>query len=92
MVSKIKQLDKILEDPDLAAKRSRERGSIASRLKSVRQLENELAEHVGMAELGREENDFQVESVCCFVPFCLSPLLFGLCLFLCLFLLFVSTS
>ena len=79
MVSKIKQLDKILEDPnlwhdpDLAAKRSRERGSIASRLKSVRQLENELAEHVGMAELGREENDFQVESVCCFVLFCLLP-------------------
>ena len=79
MISKIKQLDKILEDPnlwhdpDLAAKRSRERGSIASRLKSVRQLENELAEHVGMAELGREENDFQVESVCCFVPFCLLP-------------------
>jgi hypothetical protein len=78
MVCKIKQLDKILEDPNLwhdperAAKYSRERGAIASRLKTVRQLENELAEHVGMAELGREENDIQVESVCFLFlsPFC----------------------
>eukprot|EP00250_Pteridium_aquilinum_P017085 c23445_g1_i1 orf=1428-2267(-) len=66
MFFKLKQLDKVMEnpdlwqDPDLASKHSRERGAVASRLKSVRQLEVELAEQVGMAELAHEENDLQV--------------------------------
>ncbi|MCO5577902.1 hypothetical protein L7F22_031737 [Adiantum nelumboides] len=67
-VMRVKQLDKVLENPDLwqdpdsAAKHSRERGAVALRLKSVRQLEVDLAEHVGLAELAREENDHQVEA------------------------------
>lgn len=68
MLLKIKELDKIMENPDLwqntdlASKYSRERGAIASRLKSVKQIEVELGEHVGLAELAREESDFQVEA------------------------------
>ncbi|KAI5078240.1 hypothetical protein GOP47_0005911 [Adiantum capillus-veneris] len=68
MLVRVKQLDKILENPDLwqdpnsAAKHSRERGAVASRLKSFRQLEVDLAEHVGLAELAHEENDHQVEA------------------------------
>lgn len=69
MLVRLKRLDKVLENPDLwqdpdwASKHSRERGSVASRLKTVRQLEVELAEHVGLAELAHDENDFNVEAV-----------------------------
>lgn len=68
MLFRIKELDSVMEnpdlwqDPELAAKHSRERGALMSRMKAVKQLEVGLAEHVGLAELAREEGDFQVEA------------------------------
>lgn len=66
LVSRLQQLDVELARPDVwqdagrAAQCSRERGTLAGRLTAVDDMENELLEHVGLAELAHEENDTQV--------------------------------
>ncbi|KAL2629893.1 hypothetical protein R1flu_014579 [Riccia fluitans] len=68
LLSRLRQLDADLEKPDLwsdppqASKISREKGVIAGRVKEVIDMESELLEHIGMAELAREEKDSQVET------------------------------
>lgn len=65
LVSRLQQLDVELARPDVwqdagrAAQCSRERGTLAGRLTAVDDMENELLEHVGLAELAHEENDTQ---------------------------------
>lgn len=69
MLSRLRQLDVELEKPDLwsdpvqASKISREKGTLAGRLKAVNEMESELIEQIGMAELAREEKDSQIEAV-----------------------------
>jgi peptide chain release factor 2 len=71
LLSRLKQLDTELLKPDLwndpssASKLSRERGRLAGRVSAVKDMESELMEHIGMAELAREERDSQVEAVSC---------------------------
>lgn len=51
------------DDPVLAAKISREHGSLLGKMKEVNALEQELLEHIDMIKLAREENDADLESV-----------------------------
>lgn len=51
------------EDAAKAGHLSRERGALAGQVKSVVSMEDELLEHVGLAELACEENDTQVAAV-----------------------------
>ncbi|OAE22109.1 hypothetical protein AXG93_1175s1190 [Marchantia polymorpha subsp. ruderalis] len=68
LLSRLRQLDVELEKPDLwsdpvqASKISREKGTLAGRLKAVNEMESELIEQIGMAELAREEKDSQIEA------------------------------
>ncbi|KAG6556544.1 hypothetical protein Mapa_001483 [Marchantia paleacea] len=68
LLSRLRQLDAELEKPDLwsdpvqASKISREKGALAARLKAVNEMESELIEQIGMAELAREEKDSQIEA------------------------------
>ncbi|CAM6106204.1 unnamed protein product [Calypogeia fissa] len=67
LLSRLRQLDQDLLKPDLwdnpssASKISRERGGLAGRIQAVKDMESELVEQIGMAELAREEKDKQVE-------------------------------
>jgi hypothetical protein len=54
----------VWQDAGRAAQCSRERGTLAGRVTAVDDMENELLEHVGLAELAHEENDTQVAFVC----------------------------
>jgi hypothetical protein len=73
LLSRLKQLDAELlkldlwNDPSSASKLSRERGRLAGRVNAVKDMEFELMEQIGMAELAREERDSQVEAVSCIV-------------------------
>ncbi|EFJ31483.1 hypothetical protein SELMODRAFT_87356 [Selaginella moellendorffii] len=68
VLSKLKDLEKELEKPDLwsdtarASRYSREFGSLSSRVKEIREMESELVENVDLVELAREEKDEQVEA------------------------------
>lgn len=69
MLSRLEELDAELTKPNLwedaakAGQFSRERGALAGQVKSVVSMEEELLEHVGLAELAYEENDTQVAAV-----------------------------
>ncbi|KAL5565912.1 hypothetical protein UlMin_029076 [Ulmus minor] len=49
-------------DPEHAAKVSREHGSLVGKMKGVKAFEQELLEHIDMIKLAREENDAELES------------------------------
>jgi hypothetical protein len=69
LIARLGELDTELAKPDLwedavkAGQCSRERGSLAGQVKAVVSMENDLLEHVGLAELAHEENDVQVAAV-----------------------------
>jgi hypothetical protein len=69
VLSRLQELDAELAKPNLwedaakAGQFSRERGALAGQVKSVVGMEEELLEHVGLAELAYEENDTQVAAV-----------------------------
>lgn len=61
------------ENAAKAGQFSRERGALSGQVKSVISMEDELLEHVGLAELAHEENDTQVVTVSeCPLQHCLS--------------------
>ncbi|KAG0565322.1 hypothetical protein M758_8G176700 [Ceratodon purpureus] len=66
VLSRLQELDAELAKPNLwedaakAGQFSRERGALAGQVKSVVSMEEELLEHVGLAELAYEESDAQV--------------------------------
>lgn len=71
LLARVQELDVELAKPNLwenaakAGQFSRERGALSGQVKSVISMEDELLEHVGLAELAHEENDTQVVTVRC---------------------------
>lgn len=59
------QLNKpdLWDNPVHAGKISREHGMLMGKMKGVKNLEQELLEHIDMVKLAREENDPELESV-----------------------------
>ncbi|KAJ7567732.1 hypothetical protein O6H91_01G004300 [Diphasiastrum complanatum] len=67
VLSQLQKLEMELERPDLwqdpqrATTCSQECGSLSAKVEEIKGIERQLLEHVGMAELAREENDTQIE-------------------------------